>query len=1089
MLQWRWGSELRCGFTYTRPRRIVARQRLLAGIETLECRILPVIDPLAPELFLLAEDTSPAVLDIDGDGTVGAFSDGELLLTYLLDFSDSQLAPFVAPGGRTVAQVRSYLDTLRFNGTLDIDGDGSIGAFSDGELLLTYLLDFDDSQLAPFVAPGGRSVAEVRTVLNQLAHPSSSSSAPVNFVPVTQSTYQNTTLIFSSLTENAISVSDDAVNGQPIQVTLAVNAGLLTLSGVNGLTFQSGTGFGDASLVFTGTVVDINSALSGLSYQPGLNFNGIANLQVSTSDLGHAGTGAPQVTTSTVQITVNAQPGSDLTVVGTFNPNLLTFVEFTDGDGHTTEMPASEVTSTSVVVTVPVYVALPGLPQTGDATLDASSFVGAGAVSVTVRQIANEIPNDVLVLTGFQIGTLPQTGLPPGTLLSTFLDSLQTVLSRTIADYNRIATASEGTVDVSGLVGKLQEIKQNLTSLKTTVAGLMGGTVAQVDLGTADGLGIRLDLSSLQLMDRILATIVATSAPATGQSFSRIANSFLGAAATASSSNDIVDRLESQVKDVAQALRASSKGTAIAAGLGAAVIAGVAGLPAAGVIAAGLAVSSAVKLGIDMIGLGVTAQLDQAKNQVLEASGNGDKQGYRQTIKMAKTVATDVAGLVTGKVVGRFVPQGDDGNLIKELSSQVPDALEFLYNPDDPESQGPVAKQIDNNFGTITQNLAEESPGIQVSAPSDTITTDSGKAVTFTVVLTGQPMQEVTVPISSSDTDNGRVSPSSLTFGPDNWSVPQEVTVTGHGVPGAANQPVNYQINIGPAQSFDEDYDGLTASPVSLTNYHAGFTVVGQNLKTTSAGGSDTFSIKLTSPPLGTVTIPLSSDRVNEGTVSPSQLVFTSDNWSQPQTVTVTGNNNSPGNSPVDYFINLGPSQSAADSQYNNRVVPEATISVTNYHVLSFVGSYFGQFVTNLGVVLQDGNVLFNQTVTGSVTLTIDSQEISQDGGTYTLHGTIAVSTDCGSFQRPLTGGVLNPEQQTGSAAAGGDGSITPEGLTVGSLQFTSIEEDQLSGTIFFQIITGVGDPFDTGTISPTDGCNNSFDQPGTPIVLRLTSG
>ena len=47
------------------------------------------------------------------------------------------------------------------------------------------------------------------------------------------------------------------------------------------------------------------------------------------------------------------------------------------------------------------------------------------------------------------------------------------------------------------------------------------------------------------------------------------------------------------------------------------------------------------------------------------------------------------------------------------------------------------------------------------------------------MVLNAVPASDVTIAISSSDTTEGTVSTSSLTFTPSNWNVPQTVTVTG----------------------------------------------------------------------------------------------------------------------------------------------------------------------------------------------------------------------------------------------------------------------------------------------------------------------
>lgn len=63
----------------------------------------------------------------------------------------------------------------------------------------------------------------------------------------------------------------------------------------------------------------------------------------------------------------------------------------------------------------------------------------------------------------------------------------------------------------------------------------------------------------------------------------------------------------------------------------------------------------------------------------------------------------------------------------------------------------------------------------------------------------------------------------------------------------------------------------------------------GSNLLTTESGGSASFTVALSVQPTADVTINLSSSNINEGNASTSTLVFTPQNWSQAQTVVVTG--------------------------------------------------------------------------------------------------------------------------------------------------------------------------------------------------------
>src|SRR6185295_17216600 len=56
----------------------------------------------------------------------------------------------------------------------------------------------------------------------------------------------------------------------------------------------------------TGSLANINTALNGLVFAPTGNFNGSANLTVTTSDQGNTGSGGAKTDLDTVAITVNA---------------------------------------------------------------------------------------------------------------------------------------------------------------------------------------------------------------------------------------------------------------------------------------------------------------------------------------------------------------------------------------------------------------------------------------------------------------------------------------------------------------------------------------------------------------------------------------------------------------------------------------------------------------------------------------------------------------------------------------------------------------------------------------------------------------
>ena len=123
---------------------------------------------------------------------------------------------------------------------------------------------------------GGSSLATVNVLVND---------PPVNNVPGAQAVNEDTTLTFNTANSNLISISDGDAGSNPLRVTLTATNGTMTLSQTTGLTFTTGDGTSDATMVFEGTLTNINAALDGLQFLGDSDFNGSANIQITTDDL------------------------------------------------------------------------------------------------------------------------------------------------------------------------------------------------------------------------------------------------------------------------------------------------------------------------------------------------------------------------------------------------------------------------------------------------------------------------------------------------------------------------------------------------------------------------------------------------------------------------------------------------------------------------------------------------------------------------------------------------------------------------------------------------------------------------------------
>jgi VCBS repeat-containing protein len=132
---------------------------------------------------------------------------------------------------------------------------------------------------------------------------------PTNTVPGAQQVDEDTALTFSSGNGNALSTADPDAGASDVRATLDVDNGALTLATIAGLDFGcvgcQGDGAADATMVFAGTVAEVNAALNGMTYQGTLNYNGPDTLTLTVDDLGNTGSGGALSDTNTVAITVN----------------------------------------------------------------------------------------------------------------------------------------------------------------------------------------------------------------------------------------------------------------------------------------------------------------------------------------------------------------------------------------------------------------------------------------------------------------------------------------------------------------------------------------------------------------------------------------------------------------------------------------------------------------------------------------------------------------------------------------------------------------------------------------------------------------
>ena len=188
----------------------------------------------------------------------------------------------------------------------------------------------------------------------------------------------------------------------------------------------------------------------------------------------------------------------------------------------------------------------------------------------------------------------------------------------------------------------------------------------------------------------------------------------------------------------------------------------------------------------------------------------------------------------------------------------------------------------------------DETLGVVISPTA--IAVQAGGSNTYSVVLGSLPSGDVTVTLAGHEgavLSLGGLSPTNtLTFSTGNWNTGREVTV------GAAEDADAGEVTLshGVSSADDPEYAALDADDVVVTVIpmtpdtpilQLGVAVSDLKL-TVPEGGSNTYTIVLSHQPSGDVTVTVNNPTDNlEVTATPRSLTFTTENWDEPQAVTV----------------------------------------------------------------------------------------------------------------------------------------------------------------------------------------------------------
>ena len=386
--------------------------------------------------------------------------------------------------------------------------------------------------------------------------------------------------------------------------------------------------------------------------------------------------------------------------------------------------------------------------------------------------------------------------------------------------------------------------------------------------------------------------------------------------------------------------------------------------------------------------LAVTVDDDETVSIVLSESSltvvEGDSTGQTYTVKLSHQPSREVTVTVTGQDTTDLELTGlGEGDTLSFTTSSWSDAQTVTVKADQ-DGDGSDDKvtlthtATGGEYAGTTADVAvtvtdDETLGVVISPTA--IAVQAGGSNTYSVVLGSQPAGDVTVSLAGHEgavlSLTGIDNDNALTFTQDNWNAEQTVSVSAD----AAAQSSTITIGHSVSSADDPEYDGATAADVGVSVLEAPSTIQIQLGVTTSEqelevpeGGSKTYTIVLSHQPSGDVTVTVNNPTDNlEVTATPRSLTFTTENWDEPQAVTVAAVQDTDA---LDDSATV--THGVSGGGYGDVSAPDVAVTVTDDETLGVV-------ISPTAIAVQAGGsntytVVLGSLPSGDVTVTVSGQ-------------------------------------------------------------------------------------------------------------------
>ena len=332
----------------------------------------------------------------------------------------------------------------------------------------------------------------------------------------------------------------------------------------------------------------------------------------------------------------------------------------------------------------------------------------------------------------------------------------------------------------------------------------------------------------------------------------------------------------------------------------------------------------------------------------------------------------------------------------------------------------------------------------------------------YSVVLTSQPTDEVTVTVGGQYKGVVTLSTTTLTFATTTWSRAQRVTVT----PAYDFNAVSESVVL----THTPSGGGYTLVPVDSVTVRVrdGDTrgiIVSKDELTLKEGGSDTYTVELRAQPIGTTTVSV----IGAGSVSPtsSELTFGTSNWNVPQSVTLKAAHDDGTDDEPKVFVR----HEASGGDYNRLRGPDVGVIVRDDDIEVRVSYESGSYVVAEGATTTIEIVL---SADPEKSVTIPVVGVGHGGATSADYSGVptSVTFDAGDTSKTFDfAATQDAEDDDGESVDLAFGTSLPAGVSAGSPSKTTVsitDDDDPQVTVQFGASTYTAAEGGTATVTVT---------------------